>query len=148
MPSKTVEPELGMVCWARMESFSWYPARIVERDAYERLIMEQYNEVLAPCYCTNFVVSFFDELALCGVVEREAVCEYCANLELSGEVTGKAKDDILKACRRAENFIKSTGTAEQRERFEVRRSMEDFLKLRGGVRRTPVSLGKKGGVAG
>ena len=133
--NRDVDPDVGMVCWVLVKGFPWWPARVVDRDAYEKTLELDEDDVLPPATDTNVMVEFFDDDRLTGVVEQHEVCEYTCNMHLVRQ-TGRPRNDIVQACRMANEYITMHGTNEQRQRFDQLEPFEEFVKPGGGKRKS------------
>eukprot|EP00171_Calliarthron_tuberculosum_P019645 IDg19645t1 len=72
----------GVVVWAKVEGFPWWPAVVRLRSRHERKLLPEERAVLPPSSAHNRLVEFFNDANRVAVVALLALEEFSSHMHL------------------------------------------------------------------
>lgn len=103
----------GVVVWAKLEGFPWWPALIRERELHEQKLLPAERAVLPAYAGDSRMVEFFNDGNRVAVIKIRAMAEYSSNMELQTH-SGEDKDVIDCAVEEADLYLRAAGVDFQR----------------------------------
>lgn len=117
MPKFGVGYPIGLVVWARLGSFPWWPAFVVDRKDHEKTLTLVPDQTLPNATKTNRMVVHFNDNWRVAVLEPKDMLEYSTNVHKVNRA-GKDSNDVIDACKEANAYIAAKGLPAQRESLQ------------------------------
>lgn len=114
MPEFAKGSPVGLVVWARLASFPWWPGVVVNREEHEKTVDLDPGEKLPAAAETNRMVEFFNDNRRVSVVKFKDMIEYSSNIYKVNRA-GKHFSDVIIACEEANDYIATKGLPVQRQ---------------------------------